>query len=129
MKVNLPNAYKPNNTEEYMNPMQLQYFKNKLTAMRMKIIHDDNHDVISLGNKTSDVLENSTNEVSVYLDISSKQKKTDLLHEIDDAFARIKNGSYGYCEILGEEIGIKRLEIKPVTKYCIEAQQELDDKS
>ena len=39
------------------------------------------------------------------------------------ALQRIEDGSYGYCEVSGEEIGLKRLEARPVATLCLEAQE------
>ena len=36
---------------------------------------------------------------------------------------RIEDGSYGYCDETGEEIGLKRLEARPVATLCLEAQE------
>jgi len=52
------------------------------------------------------------------------------LKKIDEAIGRIDDGTYGVCESCGEQIGIKRLEARPVTTLCIECktQQEEDEK-
>ena len=48
-----------------------------------------------------------------------------LLTEIDDALARIDNGTYGICEGCQKySIMIARLEILPHTRYCVEWQEE-----
>jgi DnaK suppressor protein len=51
--------------------------------------------------------------------------------KIEEAIARIEDGSYGICEDCGEEIGIKRLEARPVTMLCIDCKtvQETREKS
>ena len=46
-----------------------------------------------------------------------------LLRKISSALIRIDAGSYGYCEETGEEIGLKRLEARPVATLCVEAQE------
>jgi DnaK suppressor protein len=46
-----------------------------------------------------------------------------LLRKIDEALARIDDGSYGFCEETGEPIGLARLEVRPIATLCVEAQQ------
>ena len=50
-----------------------------------------------------------------------------LLKKIDEAIARIDDGSYGVCETCGNPIGIKRLEARPVTTLCIECKTEQEE--
>ena len=49
-----------------------------------------------------------------------------MLQEIDLALDRIEAGEYGYCEITGEDIGLKRLEARPIATRCIEAQAQFE---
>jgi DnaK suppressor protein len=46
-----------------------------------------------------------------------------LLRKIDSALNRVEDGSYGFCEETGEEIGLQRLEARPVATLCVEAQE------
>lgn len=50
-----------------------------------------------------------------------------LLKKIDEAIARIDDGSYGVCETCGGTIGMKRLEARPVTTLCIECKTEQEE--
>ncbi len=50
-----------------------------------------------------------------------------LLIKIDDALKRIKDGTYGICEVCGEEISEERLRFRPVTTQCIKCKTELED--
>jgi len=53
-----------------------------------------------------------------------------LLKKIDEALERIENGTFGICDDCGSEIGLKRLEARPVTTMCIECKtlQEEEEK-
>ncbi len=48
------------------------------------------------------------------------------LHEVDEALDRIENGTYGICEECGGPISLKRLEVRPVAKYCVPCLTKLE---
>lgn len=50
-----------------------------------------------------------------------------LLKKIDGVLESIDSGSYGICEACGAEIGIERLEARPVTSLCIECKTEQEE--
>jgi DnaK suppressor protein len=50
-----------------------------------------------------------------------------LLKKIDEAIARIDEGTYGVCETCGGQISLKRLEARPVTTLCIECKTEQEE--
>ena len=47
-----------------------------------------------------------------------------LISKINSALQRIKDGTYGFCEETGEQIGLKRLMARPVATLCIAAQEK-----
>lgn len=55
--------------------------------------------------------------------ISSEQ---DAVYEIDEAMMRIRRGTYGVCELTGKPIEPKRLEAIPWTRFCAEAEKQLE---
>ena len=55
--------------------------------------------------------------------LRTRDRERKLLRKIDAALQRIDAGTYGYCEETGEEIGIQRLEVRPVATLCLEAQE------
>ena len=48
------------------------------------------------------------------------------LHEIEDAFIRIKEGTYGICEMCEEPIGVQRLKVKAHAQYCIDCREHIE---
>lgn len=62
---------------------------------------------------------------SFMLRLRGREQK--LLKKIEEALERIDTGKYGICEVCGEEIGIKRLEARPVTTMCIECKTEQEE--
>ena len=101
-----------------MNKAKLEYFKNKLLSLKQELLKKDE------GIKES--LQKYSNSAEINDVLMSTQKREKLLKEINDALDRCKDGTFGYCEETGEEIGDGRLEIQPTAKYCIEAQEKLE---
>ena len=52
------------------------------------------------------------------------ERERGLLAKIEDALAKIDEGVYGQCQNCGEEIGVKRLEARPVAELCIDCKGE-----
>ena len=65
----------------------------------------------------------ATQEAEFSLELRTRDRERKLIRKIDEAIKRIEDGSYGYCVETGEEIGIKRLEARPVATLCVEAQE------
>lgn len=123
----LPHDYKPSETEEYMNPMQLEYFRQKLVAWRKELLsqaEDTLEDLRQGGLNQPDELDRASLETDKRLDLRTKDRARKLINKIDEALKRIEDGTYGYCEETGEPIGINRLEARPVATLSIEAQEK-----
>ena len=113
--------------EEYMGPKHLAYFRQKLLDWRAELLeetdsvlvelrHDSNHDV-------GDEADQANREALQALELRTRDRCRKLLVKIDAALARIEDGSYGWCEDTGQPIGLARLEARPVTSVCVEAQE------
>ena len=122
----LPPDYKPSADEEYMNDMQLEYFRQKLEAWKKSIVSqsaDTLEDLRQGGLNQADEIDRASMETDKSLDLRTKDRIRKLINKIDDALERIEDGSYGYCEETGEPIGLERLEARPVATLSIEAQE------
>ena len=71
----------------------------------------------------ADPSDRATQEEEFGLELRTRDRERKLLRKINAALLRIDDGSYGYCEETGEEIGVRRLEARPVATLCLEAQQ------
>ena len=126
MTVNLPADYRPSAAEEFMNPLQVEYFRRKLLRLRADAQRElaalfpqaDADDSIREG----DQADQASAAVDREFDIVNRGRAHALLHQVDRALARIDNGTYGYCEDTGEPIGLRRLEAQPTATLTIEAQ-------
>ncbi len=122
----LPHDYKPSADEEYMNQMQLEYFRQKLLDWKKSLLmqsEDTLEDLRQGGLNQPDQLDRASLETDKSLDLRTKDRARKLIGKIDEALKRIEDGTYGFCEETGEPIGIERLEARPVATLSIEAQE------
>ena len=124
--VILPPDYKPSEKEEYMNEMQLEYFRRKLENWKKSLLEqsvDTLEDLRQGGLNQPDDIDRASLETDKALDLRTKDRARKLIAKIDEALKRIEDGEYGYCEETGEPIGIERLEARPVATLCLDAQE------
>ena len=124
--VILPPDYVPTQKEEYMNEMQLEYFRLKLLEWKKELLaqsSDTLDDLRQGGLNQPDDVDRASLETDKSIDLRTKDRARKLILKIDAALERIEDGSYGYCEETGEEIGIGRLMARPIATLCVEAQE------
>lgn len=124
--VVLPPDYKPSDKEEYMNEMQLEYFRQKLLSWKKSLIGqsmDTLDDLKQGGLNQPDQIDRASLESDKALELRTRDRARKLISKIDEALKRIEDGSYGYCEETGDPIGLERLEVRPVATLSIEAQE------
>ena len=125
-KIELPKGYKPTSKEEYMSPKQLEYFRQKLIAWRDELIDESRETISNLQTEVRDVgdeAERATRETENSLELRTRDRYRKLINKINKALIRVDEGDYGYCEETGEEIGIQRLEARPIATLCLDAQE------
>jgi DnaK suppressor protein len=125
MCVHLPPGYKPTDAEDFMNPLQVEYFRRKLLQLRT----DTRRELDATpeagaadGLHEGDQADQASAAVDRDFDAINRQRAHALLHQIDRALARLDNGTYGYCEDTGEPIDLRRLEAQPTATLTTEAQ-------
>ena len=125
--VILPPDYKPSESEEYMNELQLEYFRQKLINWKKSLLAQskDTLDemVIQGGLNQPDQNDRASLETDKALELRTRDRARKLISKIDEALQRIEDGEYGYCEDTGEPIGLARLEARPIATLSIEAQE------
>lgn len=118
--------YKPKAGERYMNADQLEHFRQVLLAWKRELMEEVDRTVHHMQDEASnfpDPNDRATQESEFGLELRTRDRERKLLKKIASALARIDDNSYGYCEETGEEIGLKRLEARPVATLCLEAQE------
>jgi DnaK suppressor protein len=124
--VTLPAGYTPAPKEEYMGPRQLLYFKQKLENWRQELIVESQETLEHLRTETRDVgdeAERASRESDNILELRTRDRYRKLLNKIDEALNRVDDGTYGFCEETGEEIGLGRLEARPIATLTVDAQE------
>ena len=124
--VILPPDYVHSPDEEYMNDLQVEYFRQKLLAWKKSLLNqsqDTLEDLRQGGLNQPDDIDRASMETDKALDLRTKDRARKLISKINDALKRIEDGTYGYCEETGEPIGLERLEARPVATLSIEAQE------
>ncbi len=112
--------------EEYMSPPQLEHFQAILTSWKRELMTEVDRTVHHMQDEAAnfpDPNDRATQESEFGLELRTRDRERKLLRKINSALTRIDDGSYGFCEETGEEIGLKRLEARPVATLCVEAQE------
>lgn len=112
--------------ESYMNDRQLAHFRNILLAWKRELMEEVDRTVHHMQDEASnfpDPNDRATQESEFGLELRTRDRERKLLKKIDSALGRIDEGSYGFCEETGEEIGLRRLEARPVATLSVEAQE------
>lgn len=126
MMVTLPPDYRPSDDEEFMNPLQVEYFRQKLLHWRSDLLREADGTLASLsegGIREPDITDRATVETDRALELRTRDRARKLITKIDQALLRVESGTYGFCEETGEPIGLKRLEARPIATLSIEAQE------
>lgn len=124
--INLPAGYHPTAKEEYMGPRQLAYFRAKLQKWREDLVEESKQTIDNLRDEVRDVgdeAERATRETENSLELRTRDRYRKLIAKIDKALKRIEEGRYGFCEETDEEIGLDRLEARPIATLCLDAQE------
>jgi len=126
MLTTLPQDYRPSDKDEFMNPQQQAYFRQKLLRWRADLLREAGDTLASLsagGITEADMTDRASVETDRALELRTRDRARKLISKIDQALERIDNGTYGYCEETGEPIGLRRLEARPIATLSIEAQE------
>ena len=125
MAVDLPPGYQPSATEEFMNPKQVEYFRQRLEEVRRELDAMPSRDADDLG-REGDQTDHASADSEREFEIQNRERVQMLLRQTERALARLENGTYGYCEDTGEPIDLKRLMAQPTTSLSLAAQQALE---
>jgi DnaK suppressor protein len=112
--------------EQYMSKEQLDHFRQILNSWKRDLMVEVDRTVSHMKDEAAnfpDPNDRATQEEEFSLELRTRDRERKLIRKIDEALKRIEDGSYGYCLETGEEIGIKRLEARPVATLSIEAQE------
>ena len=132
--VKISKTYIPKETEKYMCPKHLAFFKKKLQDWKTDLKRTSNEEIYNSSlddNSTSaDIVDQASSYTEKNVELRAINRQIKLISKIDSALKRIEDGTYGFCVDTGEPIGLKRLIARPVATLCIAAQErhEKDEK-
>jgi DnaK suppressor protein len=112
--------------EAYMSKEQLEHFRVILLSWKRDLMEEVDRTVSHMKDEAAnfpDPNDRATQEEEFSLELRTRDRERKLIRKIDEALKRVEDGSYGYCLETGEEIGVKRLEARPVATLTIEAQE------
>jgi DnaK suppressor protein len=126
--VEIPRNYNPAKDKAgYMNPVMLEYFRQKLIAWRSELLRESSETIANTLQETElqqpDLADRASAETDHALELRTRDRERKLISKINSALARIDEGEYGFCEETGEPIGVARLEARPVATLSLEAQE------
>ena len=126
MRVTVAPDYKPSDKDTFMNPVMLEYFRQKLLGWRGELL-DESYETLQTLQKgamvEADVADRASTEADRSLQLRTRDRSRKLISKIDEALERIESGTYGYCEETREPISLQRLEARPIATLSLEAQE------
>jgi DnaK suppressor protein len=126
MGLRIPEIYQPSDDEPFMSPVQVEYFRHRLLTWREQLLRESSETISSLQEEPQtepDMLDCAANETDRTIQLQARDRSRRLLVKIAEALRRIEEGTYGYCDVTGEEIGIRRLNARPIATLSLEAQE------
>ena len=111
--------------EEYMSPEQLAHFRDLLLEWKRDLMEEVDRTVHHMQDDAAnfpDPNDRATQEEEFALELRTRDRERKLIKKIDEAITNLDNGDYGYCEVCGIEIGIRRLEARPTATLCIDCK-------
>ena len=118
--------YVPSDDEEYMSEKQQHYFRMLLVEWKRSIHDAAEHTLQSLQDgpiREADLNDRASSETDWGIELRTRDRQRKLMSKIESALRRIDQGEYGYCDVTGDPIGLRRLIARPVATMTVEAQE------
>lgn len=117
--------YKARKTEEYMSTKMRAHFTQILTLLRKRIMEEADRTVHHMKDDAinyPDPNDRASQEEEFRLELRARDRERRLLKKIEESLQLLVNKEYGYCEVCGVEIGLRRLEARPTATLCIDCK-------
>lgn len=118
-------AYKIKRGEEYMSPSMVQHFRQILLAWKTELMEEVDRTMLHMRDEAAnfpDPNDRATQETEFTLELRARDRERKLIKKIDESMEALKHDDYGYCDICGVEIGVRRLEARPTATQCIDCK-------
>ena len=122
----LPDEYRPAEDEPFMNERQLEYFRRKLLAWKQELLEQSAETLEGMkdsARNVPDIADRASEETDRAIELRTRDRQRKLVSKIDAALRRIETGEFGYCEMTGEPISLRRLDARPIATLTLEAQE------
>ncbi|CAI4030015.1 putative RNA polymerase-binding protein DksA [Nitrospira tepida] len=108
---------------------QLQEIRHELERQRAELLEEAGVGFVQQSKTPAfpDVSDQATAEADQHFAMRIRERERKLIKKIDEALSRIAAGTYGICEVCGEEIPFPRLKARPVTTLCIECKTRQEE--
>jgi len=122
----VPEHYRPSEDEPFMNPVMLEYFRQRLLQWRADLLDESSETIQALQQDSlnePDIADRASAETSRAIELRTRDRARKLISKIDEALERIEAGTYGFCEETHEPIALSRLDARPIATLSLEAQE------
>lgn len=113
-----------------MDQKRLRRFRTALevrrTELRRSIAHLQQEGRTLEDEAAADTLDRAGSSHSKDMLTQRSAREHGLLRNVEAALIRIRDGTFGECVSCGKEINVKRLEVVPWARYCIECHETLE---
>jgi DnaK suppressor protein len=119
-------VYRPRKNEPFMNERQKAYFRERLESWKDDILKESKVTLTHLqqdSGQEPDIADRASAETDRAIELRTRDRQRKLISKIEAALRRIEEGTYGYCEVTGEPIGLERLVARPIATMSVEAQE------
>lgn len=112
----------------------IQKFKHKLEEIRKELIHEigDAYREVKKPDESKGYSQHSADEGTEDFEkamlIEESNNELTILRQVDRALEKIEEGTYGVCDVSGEQIPKARLEVVPYATMTVKAQEQMEKK-
>src|SRR4029078_7479476 len=117
--------YKQKKSEEYMSASMHEHFQKILMALRQRLLEGGDKIVTHMKEDAinyPDPNDRASQEEDFRLELRTRDRERKLLKKIEESLELVREKEYGYCEVCGVEIGLRRLEARPTATLCIDCK-------
>lgn len=117
--------YRQKKGEEYMNAEQVEHFRSILLGWKQELMEEVDRTVHHMQDEVAnypDPNDRATVEEEFALELRTRDRERKLIKKINESLLDLESGDYGFCEVCGIEIGIRRLEARPTATLCIDCK-------
>jgi DnaK suppressor protein len=109
----------------------VEKFKKRLNELKQQMVHmvrETSEDVKATESKgySQHQADEGTDDFDRTISLELTNKEYDILRQIERALEKVDEGTYGVCDISGDEIPIKRLEAVPYATMTVAAQEKFE---